>query len=102
MQRANLSRASVGNRYHFNELRRVEGSGLGRGEQGLDVDVPFCHQPKEGLRRDDRSRPDECPFLPLNVCIVALRGEVDGEEGRPDDQERPHIGMKLSRERVMQ
>jgi hypothetical protein len=38
----------------------------------------------------------------LNVRVVTLRGQVEREKRRPDDQERPYIRMELERERIVE
>lgn len=101
-QRADLGGASVGNGDNFNEASGIDRLGSGRGEQGVEIDVPLGHQPQQRLRRDDGPRPDEGPFLALDVGIITLRREIEGEEDRPNDQEWPHVRMQLQREGVMQ
>lgn len=101
-QRAYLGRTGIGNGDYFDKAGGVDGSGRGSGEQGVDVDVPFGHQPQQRLGRDNGPREHEGPFLALNIGVIALRRQVESEEGRPDNQERPNVCMQLQWEGVMQ
>jgi hypothetical protein len=101
-QSANLGGTGVGDGDDFDQAGGINGVGPSGGKQSADVDIPFCHQPKQRLDGDDRPRKDEGPFLALDVGVIALRGEIKSEEGGPDNQERPDVGMQLQREGIMQ
>lgn len=101
-QGADLSRARVSDGDDLDQLGGVDRSGPGHGEERVDVDTPFCHQPQKGLECNDSPRPNECPFLALDILVVALGGKVEGKERGPDDQKRPDISVQINGERVMQ
>lgn len=61
----------------------------------------MCRKPDQRLYRNYTTDPNECPLRRLNVLFVSFRGEVDGEEGWPNDEKWPDIGMKLERKGIM-
>jgi len=101
-QGTDFSNSGIGDWNNFNQTSGINGLGPDSGEKRFDINVPLGHQPQEGLERDDGPRPNEGPLLALDVGIIALLGQVEGEKDRPNDQKWQNIGMELCRKRIVQ
>jgi hypothetical protein len=94
---ANLSRPSICNGKNLDQLGILDFRCRSRGEERLQVHVPVGAQPDQTLRRDDRSTPNERPFLTTNMLAIQIFRDVVSEEDGPDDRKRPDIGMEVER-----
>lgn len=99
---ADLGGAGVGDGVDLDELGVAHVAGVCGGEGALEVDIPVGGQPDERLDGADGADPDEGPLGGLDVLLVAGGRQVDGEEGRPDNEEGPDVGMQLQRQGVVQ
>jgi hypothetical protein len=88
---ANFRSAGVRIRDDLDQLRGLDVVGAHSSEDCSDVDVPESSEPDQALEGEDGAAEDKGPFLTVDVLIVALLREVDGEEGRPDAEEGPDI-----------
>ena len=97
-----LRGAGIGHRNDLDQLRAIDRLRFRSGKQGIDIDTPFRHQPQQNLNTKDGPKIDVGPFWALDVGVVELRREVNRREERPNDNERPNIGVQLQRERIEQ
>ena len=91
---ADLSSTGVCIRNDLDQLRGLDIVCAHSSEDCSDVDVPESSEPDQALDGEDGAAENEGPFLTVDVLIVALLREVDGEEGGPDTEEGPDVVMK--------
>lgn len=91
---ADLCGSRIRNRDDLDQLCILHIFGIGVFEGSIQIHVPFGGKPCKGLKAKYCASPDKGPFGAIDVIIVSLFGEINGEENWPYQNKWPDVGTK--------